>query len=124
MSLSLQQAEEKVEQFCQDRDWDQFHQPKDLAIGLVTEASELLELFRFQSEKQISELFTKAEFREKVSDELADVFFFLLRFSKMHKIDLTTALENKLVKNNEKYPVEYSKGNNTKYTDLRKTTKP
>lgn len=109
---------EAVRSFCQLRDWDQFHTPKDLAIGLSTEANELLEVFRFRSEKECQQLVSEAEGREAIGDELADVLFFLLRFADRFDFDLQSALESKLKKNAEKYPLESSRGNNRKYDKL------
>ncbi|MES2856313.1 MAG: nucleotide pyrophosphohydrolase [Bdellovibrionota bacterium] len=82
----LESMAERVRTFCAERDWDQFHGPKDLAIGLVTEASELLEIFRFQSETESQAMFANESKRTAIEDELADVLFFVLRFSQMHKI--------------------------------------
>jgi NTP pyrophosphatase (non-canonical NTP hydrolase) len=107
-----------VQSFCEARDWDQFHGPKDLAIGVITEASELLEHFRFLTEDQALELLTNPQQKEEVEDELADVLFFLLRFSQRFDIDLVKALTRKIGKSETKYPVDKSKGNNRKYTKL------
>jgi NTP pyrophosphatase (non-canonical NTP hydrolase) len=107
-----------IREFCQQRDWDQFHGPKDLAIGLVTESSELLELFRFQSEQQVQDMLSDEATRRKVADELADVYFFLLRFADLNGFDLDRSLSSKMQANSEKYPVEKSKGRNQKYTEL------
>lgn len=109
---------EDVKAFCEARDWDQFHSPDQLAIGLATEAAELLALFRFKTPGQASELLATPATREKVSDELADVYFFLLRFAQMNNIDLEAALSAKLAKNEAKYPVAKSKGKNLKYDEL------
>ena len=109
---------EKIREFCEARDWDQYHSPKELSIGLITEASELLENFRFLSEDQINEKMRDPEFREQIGDELADVYFFMLRFAQMNGFDLTEVLESKLVKNDRKYPVERARGSNKKYTEL------
>ena len=107
-----------VRRFCEDREWDQFHNPKDLAIGLITEASELLEHFRFANESQAkSKLFNDSD-REMVSDEIADIFFFLLRFCQMNQIDIGEALISKIEKNALKYPIEKARGSNKKYTEL------
>ncbi|MNY14270.1 hypothetical protein D3C86_1474390 [compost metagenome] len=108
---------EKVRNFCEERDWDQFHPAKDLAIGLSTESNELLDLFRFKSDAAIAEKMQTPEFKEKVSDELADVFFFVLRFAQMNQIDLAQALESKIVKNGFKYSIETAKGSNKKYNE-------
>lgn len=114
----LDQMTEWVKTFCEDRDWDQFHGPKDLAIGLVTESSELLEEFRFLSENQVREKMENALARAGIEDELADITFFLLRFCQLNSIDLKSALKNKIQKNHEKYPVEKSRSKNLKYDKL------
>ncbi len=105
---------QQVREFCEKRDWDQFHGAKDLAIGLVTEASELLELFRFQSEQQIEEMLINEMDREAMADELADSLFFILRFAGRFQLDLVTALRNKISKNDRKYPIEKAFGSNKK----------
>ncbi len=103
--------------FCNDRDWDQFHNPKDLAIGISTEASELLDCFRFQNEEQSKALFYDVVKREKIEDEFADTLFFLLRFADKNGIDIVKVVEQKIEKNIAKYPVEKARGNNQKYTE-------
>lgn len=108
----------EVKKFCTERDWDQFHTFKDVAIGLVTESAELLDLFRFKSDEQCSEILTDKMKREQVSDELADILFFVLRFSERSGIDLKQALESKLEKNRAKYPVEKARGSNKKYDEF------
>lgn len=117
-NTELKNLAEIIRNFCQERDWDSFHGLKDLSIGLVTEASELLELTRFQSEQDIQILLQNPQYREKLSDELADVFFFLLRISDRNNIDLHQSLINKMQKNALKYPVAKAKGNNKKYNEL------
>lgn len=108
----------KVQAFCEERDWDQFHNPKDLAIGISTEANELLDIFRFKSEKDMAGIFADAGKREHVEEELADTLFFVLRFAQMNDINLCSILDNKLKKNAEKYPVDKIKGKNLKYTEI------
>ena len=117
MATNLEDMIDKVNQFCKDRDWDQYHNPKDLSIGLSTEANELLDLFRFKSDEQMNEMIQNESKREQISEELADILFFLLRFSQMYKFDLDKGLEDKLRKNNMKYPVEKVKGKNLNYTE-------
>lgn len=114
----IDDAKELVKRFCEDRDWDRFHNPKDLAIGISTEAGELLERFRFKTPEQCSELLSDPALSEGVREELADVFYFVLRFAQMNDIDLYSALEDKIAKNGEKYPVEKSRGNHRKYDEL------
>lgn len=103
-----------VRQFCEDRDWSQFHTPKDLAIGMTTEASELLELFRFQNDEQMSAMLRDEHYRQKIGDELADQLFFLLRFADLYGFDLQHELQRKIAKNAQRYPVESSRGSNAK----------
>jgi NTP pyrophosphatase (non-canonical NTP hydrolase) len=108
----------QIRVFCEARDWDQFHGPKDLAIGLATEASELLELFRFLSDEQCAAKLVDSESRQEIENELADVLFFLLRFAQRFDIDLDDALAAKMTSNAERYPVEKARGKNLKYGDL------
>ena len=114
---TINELKEKVKKFCEDRDWNQFHGAKELAIGITTESSELLDKFRFKSEKEIEEMF-KTKKKEEISEELVDTLYFILRFAQKYNIDLTTEVNKKLEKNNKKYPIEKSKGNNKKYTEL------
>lgn len=94
-----------IQEFCEIRGWDEYHNPKDLAIGLVTEASEFLEIFRFVDIAQQMKGLEDPEFREKVSDEMADVLFFLIRFAQRYGFDFNDALGNKIKKTAVKYPV-------------------
>lgn len=118
MTDSINKLTTHVKEFCEARDWDQFHGPKDLAIGVITEAAELLEHFRFQSDEQALALLNDPHIKEEIEDELADVLFFLLRFSQRFDVDLAAALQRKIEKSGRKYPVEKAKGKNTKYTKL------
>lgn len=103
-----------VRDFCEERDWGRFHTPKELVIGMVTEASELLELFRFQSAEQMEAMMRDREMRIKIGDELADQLFFLLRFADLYGFDLGKELERKIALNAERYPIEVAFGNNEK----------
>lgn len=106
-----------VEKFSAERNWDQFHNAKDLAIGIVTEASELLEMFRFKSEIEVDSMFSDPVTAEKVRDELADVFYFALRLAQKYDIDVSTTLKEKMKVNAKRYPVEKFKGSNKKYNE-------
>ncbi|MGG7145701.1 nucleotide pyrophosphohydrolase [Clostridium butyricum] len=114
---NIQELKDIIKQFCDDRDWEQFHNPKDLTIGLSTEANELLSLFRFKNNEEMKEMFDNPKKREDIEDETADIFFFLLRFAQMYGIDLEDALKRKIEKNNKKYSVEKFKGSNKKYSE-------
>lgn len=107
-----------VQDFCEERDWDQFHNPKDLAIGISTEANELLDIFRFKNEAQMHDLFNDPKSLEHIQEEYADVMFFLLRFAQMNNLDIKSCLTDKIAKNAKKYTVANSKGKNLKYNEL------
>lgn len=107
----------QVLQFRDERDWRQYHHPKDLAMALAIEAGELMEPFRFKSPEQINgEL--EAGGLPEVAHEMADVLYFLLLFAHELGVDLTSALREKLALNAQKYPVELCRGRNLKYTQL------
>lgn len=113
----LDELKKEIQTFCAEREWDQFHGLKDLSIGLATEASELLELFRFKSDAECEAVMRGAD-RQKAEDELADVLFFVVRFAQKYNVDLITAFRRKMEKNRAKYPVEKSRGSNKKYSEL------
>lgn len=115
---TIKDLKDKVQKFCEDRDWDQYHNAKDLAIGVSTEASELLDIFRFKSERQVEEFFEDAKKKSEISDEMADTLYFIIRLAQRYNVDLSTALESKLEKNDKKYPVEKARGSNKKYDEL------
>ncbi len=98
----------QVRDFCDARDWRKYHTPKELAIGMATEASELLQLFRFMDDKRIAEMFHDPKQRQAIEDEVADTFLFLLRFADLNEIDLPAALSSKLTRNGKRYPIDTS----------------
>ena len=108
----------QVRRFVEERDWDQYHFPKDLAIGLSIEAAELLEHFRFRDDEEIAARLESENLRREVGHELADVLYFVLLMGANLEVDLTTALREKLVISGQRYPVEQSRGKNLKYTEL------
>lgn len=112
------ELKQMVRQFSEDRDWDQFHNAKDLAIGIVTEASELLEAFRFKSEAEVNELFKNEVSAKEIRNELADIFYFALRLAQKYDIDVSNSLKEKIEENAQKYPVEKARGSNKKHTEL------
>src|SRR4030067_274406 len=111
-STSIQDFKDLVRIFCEERNWDQYHNAKELTIGIVTEASELLEHFRFKSEKEVNELFENETKRQEISEEIADVLYFLVRLAQKYDIDLATELNKKIKKNKKRYPIEKAKGSN------------
>lgn len=115
--MQFDELNAEVREFCEKREWEQYHTPKDLAIGLSTESSELLEEFRFKNEAEQAEILASTDKRENVEDELADILFFLLRFADLYEIDLEAALAQKMEKNKKRYPEGEYKGSNKKYDE-------
>lgn len=114
--LDIETITQKIIKFREERDWKQFHNPKDLALSLVLEAAELLEQFQWKNGGDIAEHIQNH--KDAISEELADVLYWVLLMSHDLDIDILTALENKLKKNESKYPISKSKGNSSKYTKL------
>jgi dCTP diphosphatase len=113
---SLQELRNSLRQFAADRDWDQFHSPKNLAIALNVEAAELLEHFQWVSDVESAGI--PLTTRAKVREELADVFLYLIRLADKLDVDLTLAAAEKIQINAAKYPIEKARGSSKKYTDL------
>lgn len=112
----LSDLQAKVVKFRDDRDWKQFHNPKDVALSLVLEAAELMEHFQWKNHQEIDAHL--ANKKDDVADELSDVFYWVLLMAHDLDIELPAALTKKLAKNDAKYPVEKAKGTYKKYTEL------
>ena len=112
----LESLRDQLRTFAAERDWDQFHSPKNLAAALTVEASELLEHFQWLTEAQSQQL--PPETLNEVRAEVADVLLYLVRISDKLGIDLNEAANAKIKLNAEKYPVEKARGNSKKYTVL------
>lgn len=112
----LKAITEHVLAFRDERDWRQFHNPKDLALSLTLEAAEVLELYQWKTGDEIAAV--SRDRHSDISDELADVFYYTLLMAHDEGIDLERALLDKLKKSAAKYPVEKAKGSSKKYTDL------
>ncbi len=111
MDIKKETIDECIE-FVKERNWEQFHNPKDLAISLSLEASELLELFQW---KDNDEALVNID---DMKDELADVIVYAIDFASVLGFDLNEIIRNKMKKNREKYPVEKAKDSNKKYTEF------
>jgi dCTP diphosphatase len=114
MTDSLNELKTRVNAFVEERDWAQFHTPKNLAMAMIVEAAELVEQFQWDTPEESQTL--SSEKREAVSHELADTFVYLLRIAEVLKIDLIAAANQKIDLNALKYPVERARGSNAKYT--------
>lgn len=113
--MEVKELEKIVTDFRDERDWKQFHNPKDLALSLTLEASELLEVFQWSAQ----DLYVTEKI-DKVKEELADVLTYCFLMADATDLDVEEIVLEKLKRNNEKYPVELSKGNKAKYTELKK----
>jgi NTP pyrophosphatase (non-canonical NTP hydrolase) len=113
---SLAALRSALREFAAERDWDQFHTPKNLAAALSVEAAELLEHFQWLTAAESAQL--PPEKLAAVRDEIADVLLYLLRLADILDVDVLAAAGEKLLRNAEKYPVEKSRGNRRKYTEL------
>jgi len=114
--MEIQELTQTIKRFRDERDWRQYHHPKDLAIALSIEAAEVQEIFRFKSPAQIdAEL---PQLKKALANELADCLFFVLLMADDCGIDIKEALHTKMAENAKKYPVELCRGKNLKYTEL------
>jgi len=107
--MDLKKINQKIKGFVKARDWEQFHSPKNLSMALSVEASELVEIFQWLKENDL-----KKVDKEKVADEIADIFFYLVRISQKMNIDIEKSFHKKMIKNIKKYPVKLSKGKSDK----------
>ncbi len=105
------------DQFAKDRDWEQFHSPKNLVMALTGEVGELSEIFQWMSEADSKKAGTNPATAQAVKDELADVLLYLVRLSSTLGVDLNEAVAQKLQKNAQKYPADKVKGKSKKYSD-------
>jgi NTP pyrophosphatase (non-canonical NTP hydrolase) len=111
--LDLQKA---IRKFCDDRDWDQFHNPKDLSISLALEAAEVMEHFQWKNPQEMDH--HAKHKKDDIAEELADVFYWVLLLANKLDVDMIEAFEKKMKKNAAKYPVAKAKGSHKKYTEL------
>ncbi|TKR53269.1 nucleotide pyrophosphohydrolase [Allopusillimonas ginsengisoli] len=107
-----------LEKFAADRDWAQFHSPKNLVMALTGEVGELTEIFQWMTEAQSRSAGTNPDTAQAVKEELADVQLYLVRLASVLGVDLNEAVAQKLQKNAEKYPAEKARGSSKKYTKL------
>ena len=108
---------ERLRQFARERDWEQFHTPKNLATSISVEAAELLELFQWSRGQHDWADVSDPKVKQRVEEELADILIYLIRFSDLASIDLQRAAEMKIESNAVKYPPEKARGSDKKYTE-------
>ena len=112
----IKKITKKIKKFRDERDWKQFHNHKDVALSIVLEAAELLEHFQWKNKKEV-ETYVKKN-KNEIQDEIADVAIYLFELSDNLRIDIKKAIDEKLLKNAKKYPLNKAKGNYIKYNKL------
>jgi NTP pyrophosphatase (non-canonical NTP hydrolase) len=116
MPNELEEIKLKLQEFAKERDWDQFHSPKNFSMALIVECAELVEHFQWLTDEQSKRL--PAETLDEVSLEMADIMIYLIRLADKLDVDLLETVKRKMELNAIKYPVEKSKGLATKYNKL------
>ena len=116
--IDNQQLAMALRSFAAERDWDQFHTPKNLATSISVEAAELLELFQWSRGQKGWDEVTDPSIRARIEDELADILLYVIRFADKAGIDLEAIAERKIALNAEKYPPERFRGSDRKYDEL------
>jgi NTP pyrophosphatase (non-canonical NTP hydrolase) len=116
--VTIESLQTDLRQFADDRDWRQFHEPKNLILALVGEVGELAELFQWLTPDQARMSMDDPVKATRVREEIADVFGYVLRLADVLGVDLESALREKMHVNDLKYPVDKSRGNAAKYTEL------
>jgi dCTP diphosphatase len=117
-SMELEDFIKRIDAFALERDWAQFHSVRNLVLAMVGEVGELAEVFQWVSDDLVGAFLAKPENHARLQEELADVLMYALRLASVSGVDVMVALEAKLASNAEKYPVDKSKGNSIKYTEL------
>jgi dCTP diphosphatase len=116
--VNLAELKERVLAFARERDWEQFHSPKNLSMALAAEAAELMENFLWATTDESRQTALDPRRRQAIEEELADIVIYSLQFANQTGIDVVAAIESKMEINARKYPVEKSRGRSDKYTEL------
>jgi len=116
-NINIGIIKEKLRDFSKERDWEKFHNPKNLATALSVEASELLEIFQWSNDGGLSEI-NDPKKRKEIEKEISDIFNYLLKLVDILNMDLEKAALEKIKENGEKYPIEQSKGKSVKYSQF------
>src|SRR4030066_1954354 len=113
--MNLPDIQQRLRKFAEDRNWEQFHSPKNLTMALAAEAAELLEIFQWLTEEQSKDIINSKKEIAQVKEEIADVFIYLVRLADKLKIDIEKEVLAKIALNEKKYPIDLSKNNAVKY---------
>jgi len=114
--MDVARLQQRLAKFARERNWEQFHSPKNLSMALAAEAGELMEVFQWLTEAESSALAPGDKGWELARDELADMQIFLLRLADRLGVDIEAAVETKIERNAERYPVEQVRGDATKFS--------
>ena len=117
-TTTVSQLRESVLAFVRERDWEQFHSPKNLSMALAAEAAELMEHFLWATPEESRKVASDPAKRAKIAEELADVVIYALEFANATGLDVAASIEGKIAANARKYPVEKARGRSAKYTEL------
>jgi dCTP diphosphatase len=117
-STTVSELRERVLAFVRERDWEQFHTPKNLSMALAAETGELMEHFLWANAEESRAIAKDPKKRAKIAEELADVVIYALEFANATGLDVAASIESKIAANALKYPVEKSRGRSAKYTEL------
>ena len=109
-NTTLAELKTIVEDFVSERDWSQFHNPKNLSMALAIEAGELMDIFKWNSTQECEDMISEKNIRQDATDELADIMIYALAFSNRNNINISSAIEKKMIKNRKKYPTKKFKG--------------
>lgn len=118
LTVTIQMLKDKIKAFARERDWEQFHTPKNLSMAIAAEAAELMEHYLWKDGNESMEILKDARRRNEIEEELADILIFSLEFANICQLDVATVIEKKMKANARKYPVEKAKGRADKYTEL------
>lgn len=117
--INISRLRRLAQDFVDERDWNKYHNPKDLAISIAIEAAELMEIFQWAGPKEVAKMMENAEKIVSIKEELADVMILCLNLANTLNIDVSQAISEKIKKNKAKYPAELFRGNYRKYTQLK-----
>ena len=109
-NTTIKELKKIVEDFVSERDWSQFHNPKNLSMALAIEAGELMDIFKWNTTQECEDMISEKNIRQDATDELADIMIYALAFSNRNNINISSAIEKKMIKNRKKYPTEKFKG--------------
>jgi dCTP diphosphatase len=113
--MNINEIRRRLAEFARERNWEQFHNPKNLSMALAAEAAELLEIFQWLTDEQSREIVNNEKEMALIRQEIGDVMIYLVRLADKLNVDIEKAVMEKIKLNEEKYPIHLSKGNATKY---------